>query len=216
MQVASMLFSSLIPHTLLNNWVPAIICIVHITVMGRLFHQLTARDGVMTAILLAFGDCGTGKTFTLRLAECINGMHMVMGANSTIAGATARMKQLAGLCAITWDDFTAEMWEKQMGGLSRSMAGGADTVKMNTHGNYSSEAFTTVAVSVRKPRPHPSPLPSRASTRPPRTTHSPSALGTTRPSRIVHFPRCVAPSSMHRPTPPSTGHCAYGIPISSM
>jgi hypothetical protein len=179
-QVANMPFSSLIPHTFLNNWEVAIMSIVHITVMRRLFHKITAKDGIMAGILLAFGGTDSGKSYTLHLAECINGMHMVMGAESTYPGATARMKQLAGRCAATWDDFIAKMWVKQMGAIAGSTAGGADTVKMNNHGTYVSEAFTTLAISVRQPRPHAALLPSRDSTRPPRTTHSPFSFATTR------------------------------------
>jgi hypothetical protein len=38
--IANMFFSSLVPHCLKNNWVPAALGIVHIAVMGRHFHRI--------------------------------------------------------------------------------------------------------------------------------------------------------------------------------
>jgi hypothetical protein len=67
--IANRFFSSLVPHCLKNNWVPAALGIVHIAVMGRLFHTITAKQGVMSGMLLLYGEYGTGKLATIRFAE---------------------------------------------------------------------------------------------------------------------------------------------------
>lgn len=147
--IANMFFSSIVPHCLKNNWVPAALGIVHIAVMGRLFHSITARDGAMSGMLLLYGKPDTGKSATMRFAECLHGHSMMLGAKSTYAAVNVRMKQMGGLSAVCWDDFTADMWEKEMGAIARSTAGGADSVKINTHGTYNATNYSTLAISVR-------------------------------------------------------------------
>jgi phage/plasmid-associated DNA primase len=118
---------------------PAALGIVHIAVMGRLFHTITAKHGVMSGMLLLYGEYGTGKSATIRFAERLHGHEMMVSAASTFPAVSVRMKLMGGLTAVCWDDFVKEKWNTEMSQIARATAGGADSVKMNNHGTYNAE-----------------------------------------------------------------------------
>eukprot|EP00962_Isochrysis_galbana_P021702 scaffold6413_cov121-Isochrysis_galbana.AAC.4 len=146
--IADMFFSSVIPHVFCNNWVQAAVAIVHIAVVGRLHHTITSKAAAMSGIAYLYGPVNTGKTYSMHLGEAVNGMSMMMGANTTVAAANKRMAQLGGVSAMCWDDMLCATVKNDLPGLARSLCGGADTVRMNTHGTYSSTNFSTLSIAV--------------------------------------------------------------------
>jgi hypothetical protein len=166
--VGNMLFSSIVPHVFKNNWVPAALGIVHIAVVGRLHHYITCEANVMSGMLLLSGDKDTGKSMTMQCAHWLHGMtNAILGADSSLPGVKKRQAQIGGLAAVCWDDVTAETWP-MVTTFMRTMPGGAGSVRVNTHGTYNAENYTSVAISVRRTR---------------------------SPPRHVHAPACAAPSS---------------------
>jgi hypothetical protein len=147
-KVANMFFSSLVPHCFYHNWVPALVGIVHIAVVGKLYRKMTATDGNMAGMLLLHGPPDGGKTGTFRFAEYLHGHRMTISSDATKAGSDVRRGQLGGLAALCWDDFTGDMWTTIMDKMARSNAGGQDAVKMNNMKTYNKANFTSLAVSV--------------------------------------------------------------------